>query len=414
MGPDRAFLLFHLRVGTRLSLRLLAPLLAAMFIAYYLLRPEFIIQVAAILFRESGFLGGGTAVTLILIAVSKVAERRVGPGFRGWLRHLPSEGQSLRRTAILAVFLAEVPTIAVLVGLGVFVTRDEPGRALAVAAGLLVTGLGAASFAVTSCKKPVSKVLSLAACLTGPAGHWAMTAAGAGLLFLSDLTGAPVGLRTRRRRTRQSLGTMDLETLLTWRAVGWRLFPAFLLGSPALVASFFFIHNSRLTGRDAAAVSAAGAVLFSSVFLGLIAGIIEKRRPVWAWARSLPRASGYRVLRDAGVFFVCGLLGILGLVRAPGRPFLAAAAVLPFLCMRAATGVRGGATSRWGIPGVMVGEGFLIAMCVALIPFSPWLFLAMSFPAFLAARAREKRLKPGRWDETRHMSAGDTLSWSAS
>jgi hypothetical protein len=62
----------------------------------------------------------------------------------------------------------------------------------------------------------------------------------------------------------------------------------------------------------------------------------------------------------------------------------------------------------------MAGEGFLIALSVALIRFSPWFLLAASLPAFLAARAREKRLKPGRWDEMRHMSAGDPLSWSAS
>lgn len=413
MRPERAFLLFHLRTGTRLSLRLLAPLLAAVFIAYYLFRPEFIIQVSMILFRESGLLGAGPAVTLALIAVSKVAERRVGPGFRGWIRHLPSKGRRLRRTAVLSVFLAEVPTIAVLGGLGIFVTRDEPGRALAVAAGLLVAGMAAASFAVTSRKRPVSKAFSLAACLVGPSGRLALTAAGAGFLFLSDLTGGSVGLQTRRRRKKRSPGDLDLETLLTWRAGGWRILPAFLLASPALAAALLFIHNSRLTGRDEAAVSSAGAVLFSSVFLGLIAGIIEKRRPVWAWARSLPRSSGHRVLRDAGFFFICGFLGILGLVRAPGRPFLAAAAVLPFLCMRAAAGLRGGTTSRWGVPGVMAGEGFLIAMSVALIRFSPWFFLAMTLPAFLAARAREKRLKPGRWDEMRHMSAGDPLSWSA-
>jgi hypothetical protein len=414
MRSDRAFILFHLKVGTRLSLRLLSPLLAAVFIMYYLFGPEFIIQVALILFRESGLFVAGFTMTLVLTGVSKVAERRISAGFLGWIRHLPSEGRHLRRTAILAIFLAEAPTIAVVGVLAIFVTRDLPSRALAVALGLIISGLGAASFVVTRWKRPISKFLSLVACWVGPSGSWVMTAAGVGLLFLTDLAGGPIDFRLRKPGVRRSEDGIDLETLMIWRAVGWRFLSALLVSALAPAAALLFIHNSKLTARNAISVSVGGAVLFLSIFIGLTAGIIEKRRPVWAWARSLPRSASYRVLHDAGAFFVFSLAGIIGLFWAPGRPFLPAAVVLPFLSLRASARLREGTPSRWGIPGVLAGEGFFIALSVALIPFSSWVFLTATPLAFLDARAKERKLKPGRWDEMRHLGAGDPLSWSSS
>jgi len=77
MRAGAAFFLFHLRVGARLALRVLAPVLAATLFLYYILRPEFALELARILFLEGGLVESGIMGMLILLALARAVAPRV-------------------------------------------------------------------------------------------------------------------------------------------------------------------------------------------------------------------------------------------------------------------------------------------------------------------------------------------------
>ena len=78
MKPEAAFFLFHLRVGARVALRVLAPVLAATFFLYYILRPEFTLELARILFLEGSLVESGTIGALLLLGLAR-GERLPAP-----------------------------------------------------------------------------------------------------------------------------------------------------------------------------------------------------------------------------------------------------------------------------------------------------------------------------------------------
>jgi hypothetical protein len=85
----RAFFIFHLSVGIRLAVRRLAAVLAVIFAAYFILRPEFFHELSAG-FVEAGFLMTGLFSTVISLTIAGMAGPRVCHGLDGWIRHLPA------------------------------------------------------------------------------------------------------------------------------------------------------------------------------------------------------------------------------------------------------------------------------------------------------------------------------------
>ena len=115
----RAFFIFHLRVGIRLALRKLAPVLALIFAAYFIFRPEFFYELAAG-FVQAGFLMTGLLSTMISLSVAGMAASRICHGLDGWIRHLPANGLMHRRLAIFAIFIAQLPILLILAGFAIF------------------------------------------------------------------------------------------------------------------------------------------------------------------------------------------------------------------------------------------------------------------------------------------------------
>ena len=109
----KAFFIFHLGVGIRLAVRKLAPVLAVIFAAYFILRPEFFHELSAG-FVHAGFLMTGIFSTAISLSVAGMAGPRVCHGLDGWIHHLPASSLMHRRLAVFAIFIAQIPILFIL------------------------------------------------------------------------------------------------------------------------------------------------------------------------------------------------------------------------------------------------------------------------------------------------------------
>ncbi|MCK7490914.1 MAG: hypothetical protein MZW92_03300 [Comamonadaceae bacterium] len=126
MKARRALFLFHLRVGARLALRVLAPVLAATLFLYYVLRPEFALELARILFVEGSLVESGLVGTLLLLGLARVVSPRIAAGSGGWARSLPVGPRAQRLSALLALVVGESPLLAVLAVFAWAVTDPGP------------------------------------------------------------------------------------------------------------------------------------------------------------------------------------------------------------------------------------------------------------------------------------------------
>ena len=110
-----ALLRFHVHVGARLALRVLAPVIAAVVGAATLLGMDFVDSFAVTVFgtREEG--GSGVIAAVACFGVAAMAVPRVCRGLNGWVRHLPVSGVAQRRAALLAITVAQLPLLLLLV-----------------------------------------------------------------------------------------------------------------------------------------------------------------------------------------------------------------------------------------------------------------------------------------------------------
>jgi large-conductance mechanosensitive channel len=90
---------------------------------------------------------------------------------------------------------------------------------------------------------------------------------------------------------------------------------------------------------------------------------------------------------------------------------LCALSIAPLLSFRAAATLRREREQKAASASLLM-EGTFISAAVALLPISCLIWLALAPAALMAARQAELKLKPTRWVERHHMSAGDSLSWS--
>jgi len=105
-----ALLIFHLKVGARLALKKLAPVLGMMFAVYFIFKPELYHQLFSFLLSR-GSLVPGFVFTLICGVTSRMSASRICLGLTGWMRHLPLSGVSTRRLAETAIFVAQTPVL---------------------------------------------------------------------------------------------------------------------------------------------------------------------------------------------------------------------------------------------------------------------------------------------------------------
>lgn len=430
MKPEAAFFLFHLRVGARVALRVLAPVLAVTLFLFYVLRPEFALELARILFLEGSLVESGLIGTLLLLGLACVVAPRITDGGAGWARSLPADGRAHRGLGVLSLVVAETPLLAVLAALAWAVTVPSPARIAPHLAGLfvgsarvaphfagLLIGAAAAGLAYLPGRfAPWTKLLPVGACFLSFSGNRAVIGAAAGLVVLAMAFPVEFPGPGRRRRLRRALPSAAFFWRLSLRAVRGRIVLAYLPAAAVLAGARLFLMNNELSSEKAFSLSLFGLALSLAAFIGTAANALAARRPAWPWLRSLPQSSAARVRAD-GLFL--GLMALplaagLALLRRPAWEATFLAGPLAWLAFRGAGAMREAGDRPFGVLGLIVIEGAIMSLILALLPWASWVIAAAAPCAYLLARNAERRLKPTLWAERHHLSGGDPLSWSAS
>ncbi len=408
-----ALLRFHLHVGARLALRVLAPLIAAAVGAATLLGMDFVNSFAVMIFgtREEG--GAGVVAAVACFGVAAMAVPRVCRGLNGWVRHLPVHGVAQRRAALLAIAVAQLPLLLLLMVLAMAAAMlgSDPVPDFL---GILVTAPAAALAAMPAERPFLVRPLAFAAAVLAVSGGWIPLGIAVVLLILADrLAGALTGTTPSVAPRQAGVSGRWIEARIAWRALRARIASALIAGLLPLGAGGLFIANNEL----APAHVRLGALLaggFGVVFLLADLGeALAVRRPAWPWSRSLPVGASSRVRFDtvflgAHALPVVLLTGFLDPLAA-----LAVLGLVPLLAARTAGAVRRAPERRTGASGEILMQGSLLAAATALLPWVALLALAGTPFALRAAAERERAQKVSRWQEIHHLAVGDPQSWSA-
>ncbi len=409
--PAFAFFLFHLRVGTRLALRAFVPLVGVVFALFYILRPEFLVSLVGAL-RQAGVLLSGLPATVFSLVVAGLASRRVCLGLSGWIRHLPADSTTRRRTAGLAVFLAQSPALLILALLGPAASPTAGFSFAPYLAGLPPLGLASALAVLPVKRRMSSSVLAILACLCFSSLRWGYFLGGAVLLAAADLISGPLTIKRKPPVFHRTFPGKFFLFSLGWRALGGRLFIPYVLALFPLGAARLFALNNNPSPALSGAVARFGGAMALVVFSALFSHLLAMRRPPWPWARSLPWSAGHRVLLDA-LFISLHTLPLL-VLSAVINPLAAAPliAASPSLAFWAASSLRQAPGSPTGALGRIFAAGTLAALWLSLTPWASLLVMSVS-PFILKQAGRiEQRQKVSRWLELHHLAAGDSLSWS--
>ncbi len=404
---------FHLRVGARVALRALAPTAGFFLFIYYVLRPEFSVFFVRVLLFENGLLISGSTLTVIALLTAKVTTARVLLGATGWLRHLPLTSSGHRRLAVLGAAVAGAPVLLIMAFLIILASRNAGRSSLWLVAGLPFLGLASSLFWTPVKNRLAARSLAFLSCLLFGSGFAPLFAAGILSLAAADRAAGPL-CRSGRLRLYVPRGkSPGLLHLISIRAVGWKFVPLYLVSFISLILSRLFVLNNRLSGPLATAAIRFGGTLSITLFLALLASVLAARRPPWPWYRSLPTSARLRIATDA-VFLGVPCLSLAAVVVAlnfaAGLPLLAS---LPVLAVRAAAVMRRSPELRTGPALVIMIEGSLVALILALAPWASLALLAAVFPALSYAARSEQKIKVSRWTELHHLAAGDSQSWSS-
>jgi len=416
MRTEAAFFRFHLRVGARLALRILAPVLAVILFLFYVLRPEFVLALARALYLEGSLVESGLAGTLLLLAMARAVVPRVAAGHAGWARSLPANGRALRALEVLSSVIAEAPLLMVLGALAWAVAGPNPARVAAHLGGLLVGAAAAGLLYLQGRASLKSKLLPAAACFLSFSGQAIPLMAAAGSLILAMAAPAMDSIGRKRGRSRRSLPAARFFFGVSLRALGGRAVLAYVPPALILAACRLSLVNNEFTGPAALGLTLFGLTLGLATSIGATAHALAARRPAWPWLRSLPRSAAARIGSDAlflGLIALPVVFGLALLGRQAGEA-VSLVGPLAWFAFRGAGAMRVDADKPFGVLGRLVIEGTILSMIVAVVPWGAWLLGAAAPAAFFWSRNAERHLKPTLWAERHHLSAGDPLSWSAS
>jgi hypothetical protein len=368
-----ALLRFHLAAGARFALVAAVPLVGIAVVAIGMQEnPAGVLeQIATSIAGPAPSLGAIAALSLAALGLALWAAPRVTLGSDGWIRHLPLSSAHHRLALIISTACAEGPVVVAALGCAVLLSWRSSRIAWQ---GFILP--------------PVVAVATAA---------------------------AAQGLRpVRRRRAWHSwpFGSGSLDVRIASRALGSRVFSAWLAGAIPMGAAILFVTNNVLPPDGARGAIRLGGTLATTLALAGLADSLAIRRPSWPWARSLPLTSRRRVLRDAVMLGVFCLPFFVATAILDLRAATTVAAVTPLLALRAAAAMRRGGDSRSAASGPVLIEGAFASGLIALLP---WLGIAAlaSLPfALRAAVERERALKVTRWSALHHLAAGDTLSWT--
>jgi len=430
MRTTPALLLFHARVGSRVAIRALAPVLAAAFGLFYLLRPELFIMLARRLFADAAPLSRGAVTALILLAAAATTQKSVCFGLGGWIRSLPAAGRAHRRAAVFAVTLAQLPITFLLLILFLIGTLTGnsgpdprphplgPTDVLASAASalpwLILASIAAAVVVVPANHRLLRFFFGLAAAIlaAASAGNPAYAALSILILLGLDYLSGPLRISRAGPGRRNWMFPLGFPALLSVRALGITGWSGYLPAGLVIGGTALFLKNNPLPASLRSAAMRAGGAISIAVFLAFTAGLLVAGRPPWPWSRSWPRAARQRIVSDVLLLGIPALLLLVPLQWIGWPAVWGAAAYLPASAARAAGAVNGPRETRSKILGKLLLEGSIAAAVFGLWPYAGFVFLAFA-PFVIEAAARlEKTLKVTAWDELHHDISGDPGSWS--
>jgi hypothetical protein len=412
-----ALLLFHSRVGSRVAIRALAPVLAAAFGLFYLLKPELFVMLARRVFAEADFLARGTVTALILLAAAATTRKSVCFGLGGWIRSLPASGRAHRRAAVFALSLAQSP-ITLLLFILLLVGTKQTGAAgfskdpVAGAAGLILASVAAAAAVVPAQNRLLKLIFGGAAAILAGSGKLQFAAPAILILLALDYLSGPLRISRAGPGRRNWMFPLSFPALIGVRALGITGWSGVLPAGVVIGGTALFLKNNVLSETLQTAAMRAGGALSVAVFLAFTAGLLVAGRAPWPWSRSWPRAARQRIMSDALLLGIPALLLFVPLQWIGWPAVWGAAAYLPAGAARASGAVNGPRETRSKILGTLQLEGSLAAVIFGLWPYAGFVFLALT-PFLIAAAARlEKTLKVTAWDELHHDVSGDPGSWS--
>jgi hypothetical protein len=409
----KALLLFHLRVGVRVAVRSFVPLFCAALV-WVILQMEpaaFVTMIAVRLYAAHPPLVDYSGFALLAFLLPLSATPRLVHGLNGWMRHLPISGVANRRGLAAALIMVQLPLAATLLLLGL-VARGKGLAVLMPAVRLALLLMAGAAAAVPARKRSAAFALSagatgvLVTALPSPALSAVVAAA---LLAMADVVSGPLREARHTSHWRTVGGLLDFRIAL--RALGLGIVGPYAASLVPIGAALLFIANNDPPPAISGGASRLGACMALTLGLSGITDQLLLRRPVWPWLRSLPASALGRVSIDSYVLAVL-VLPIL-ILAAAMNPIaaLCALSIAPTLSFRAAACLRRERERKAASAGLLM-EGTFISATVALLPMSCLFWLAFAPAALTAARQAELKLKPTRWVERHHLSAGDSLSWS--
>ena len=408
---NNAFLLFHFKVGTRLALLKLGPVLGFMFAAYFILRPELFNEYFTFLLHNGSLLPG-ILFTIILIATSRMSAKRISLGLNGWIGHLPVSSLTNRRLAETAVFIAQIPVIlalGILPAASILIYGEPVYDFLS---GLPLLGYAAAKASLSTQRNALNKLLSISACILFGSGQWLYLPAGIGLIILTEKVSGPLTITKKKHGFIFIFRGLMLNWAIVWRAIKFRICFPYLYAFLGIGGILLFLENNQVAADLARRVGIAGGAISITGFLAFFAQHLSAQRPAWPWVRSLPWSSRQRILLDS-LFFLTFILPLVFIVFfinwQASFPF---AAWLPFACIWSSMCLRISGKSKMGPAGRILSVGFVSSLLITILPFVSLVFLGMVPLLLKHAAAYERNLKVSRWLKFHHLAAGDTLSWS--
>jgi len=394
------------------ALRSLAPVLAAAFGLYYLLKPELFLMLAKRFFGEAAPISRGAVTAIALAAAAGMSRKAVCYGLGGWIRHLPVTGSAHRRAAVVAIALAETPITVLLLISMFFGLQDAPQSAIAGAIGLVIASIASAVVVGPSQIAGFRIALAGAAAVLAGSGRILLCIPAMILLVAADrLSGSLHIARSGHGRRRWTI-PIGFPALISWRALGISGWTGFLPAGAIIGFTALFLNNNEMSPDLRAAALRTGGMLSVAVFLAVTAGLLVAGRAPWPWSRSWPRSSRHRIAADAFFLGIPAALLLGPLVWIGGPAAIGAAFYLPAGAVRAAGAVNSPRETRARILGTLLLEGSLAAAAGGLWNEAGVILLVVTPFLWIAAARREQTLKVTGWDELHHSAIGDSGSWS--
>ncbi len=409
--PAKAFFLFHLHVGIRLALRIFIPAVAVFFALYYVLGYEFYLSLMATIL-DGGFLLSGIFTTFLCLIIASFSARRICLGLNGWIRHLPGNSHTLRRTAAISILFAQLPILVILAGLASIASKLFKISATPYLAGLPLLGLSCGLCVLPVKQKIITRPMAALAGICASSNNWGFLVGSVLLFIVTDSLSGPLTFKKKRSKFRGQIKGIFFTASLSWRALRLRPLIPYLFSLAILGATQLFLANNDTLPLLAEHVIRFGGGLNMVVFCSIFTNMLASRRPPWPWVRSLPWSAKSRIVWDSS-FVSLHLLPLLALVSLMNlKSMLPLAVSFPLISVYSSYSIRHAPESLAGASGKVLLYGSIGALFLCLIPWISILFLAITPLVLKKAIKAEKRQKVSRWFELHHLAAGDSLSWS--